>query len=311
MIAIVLAVALASGMTTAQSDVPTVSLSDIDAVKASYTAANYDEALQRIAEIEPGRVTPQLEQYRALSLLALGRSAEAGRAFERLVRQAPLYRLTEADVSPRIATTFRDVRRRLLPSIAREIYARGKSSYDQKRYAQSSAELNELLKVLNDADLEGQSAGVDDLKQLAEGFIRLAEAEMSLAARVASPAAPVAPASAPAPVSDPSAAVITKIIIYTAADANVTPPVEIDRRMPPWAPPAVIARSNMEYRGELRIVVNEIGVVESAFVSRPTVPSYDLTLLEAARRWRFKPAMLNNQPVKYQLSYNVALTPRR
>lgn len=314
MIAIVLAVALVSGMATAQSGAPTVSLSDGDAIKAAYAAANYDNALERIAALEPARVTPQLEQYRALSLLALGRSPEAEQAFERLVRQAPLYRITEADVSPRIATMFRDVRRRVLPSVAREMYARGKSSYDQKRFPEASSELAQLLMVLSDPDLEGQNAGVDDLKQLAEGFIRLAEAEMALAARAAEPPPPppAAVVEAPAPVApDPSAAVVTKIVIYSAADTGVMPPVEIERRMPPWTPPPVIARSNAEFHGELEIVVNEIGAVESAAMTRPTVPSYDLTLLEAARRWRFRPAALNGQTVKYRLTYNVALTPQR
>lgn len=313
MIALVLAVALLSGTTTAQSDAPTVSLSDVDAIKASYAAANYDDALQRISALDPGRVSAQLEQYRALSLLALGRSAEAEQAFERLVRRAPLYRITEADVSPRIATMFREVRRRVLPSVAREIYARGKSSYDQKQYVDATDQLKEVLAILSDPDVEGVAAGLDDLKQLAEGFVRLAEVETTLAARAAAPPpqASPAPAAAAPPAPDPTAAIVTKIIVYSAADTLVTPPVEIERRMPPWVPPPVIARSNAEYRGELEIVVNEIGAVESATMSRPTVPSYDLTLLESARRWRFKPALLGGQTVKYRLTYNVALTPRR
>ncbi len=316
MITFVLAVALLSGTTTAQSDAPTVSLSDVDAVKASYAAANYDDALQRISALEPERVSAQLEQYRALSLLALGRSAEAEQAFERLVRRAPLYRITEADVSPRIATMFREVRRRVLPSVAREMYARGKSSYDQKEFADATDQLKELLAVLSDPDVEGAAAGLDDLKQLAEGFVRLAEVETTLAARAAAPPPPSSPAPAPAaaaapPAPDPTAAIVTKIIVYSAADTGVTPPVELERRMPPWVPPSVIARSNAEYRGELEIVVNEIGTVESAAMTRPTVPSYDLTLLESARRWRFKPALLGGQTVKYRLTYNVALTPRQ
>jgi tetratricopeptide (TPR) repeat protein len=314
MIAFVLAVALASGVTTAQADSPTVSLSDADAVKASYAAASYDDALQRIAALEPERVTPQIEQYRALSLLALGRGPEAEQAFERLVRKAPLYRITDSDVSPRIATMFRDVRRRVLPSVARELYARGKSSYDQKQFSEASDQLRELLTVLSDPDLEGQNAGVDDLKQLAEGFIRLAEVETALAARAAAPPPPppvaaVEPVAPPAP--DPTAPTVTKIVIYSASDTGVTPPEEIERRMPPWVPPPVIARSNAEYRGELEVVVNEAGAVEAAFMVRPTVPSYDLTLLESARRWRFKAATLKGQAVKYRLTYNVALTPRK
>ena len=213
-----------------------------------------------------------------------------------------------------IATMLKDVRRRVMASVARALYTRGKSSYDKKQFAEASGQLKELLAVLNDPDLEGQSAGTDDLKQLAEGFIRLAEIETTLAARAAAPPPPPpAPApEAPAPKPpDPTAATVTKIVVYSASDTLVAPPVEIERRMPPWVPPPVIARSNAEYRGELEVVVNEIGAVESASMTRTTVPSYDLTLLDSARRWRFRPATLNGQAVKYRLTYNVALTPRR
>jgi len=168
--------------------------------------------------------------------------------------------------------------------------------------------LKQLLAVLDDPDLAGQTTGTDDLKQLAEGFVRLAELENAMAVRAAAPAVPVLPGPAPDP-SDP-AAVVTKIIVYSAADTNVTPPVEVVRRMPPWAPTPVIARS-AEYRGDLEIIVNEIGAVESAVMNRSTVPTYDLVLLEAARRWRFKPAMLDKQAVKYRLIYSVTLSPRR
>jgi hypothetical protein len=37
------------------------------------------------------------------------------------------------------------------------------------------------------------------------------------------------------------------------------------------------------------------------------VPAYDVTLLDAARRWRYRAAMRNAQPVKYRLIYNVVL----
>jgi hypothetical protein len=46
-------------------------------------------------------------------------------------------------------------------------------------------------------------------------------------------------------------------------------------------------------------------------MEQPTVPSYDVTLLDAAKRWRYKPATLGSQPVKYRLTYNVVLSPRQ
>lgn len=304
MIAALLAALVTLGL--AQAGTPTVSLSDLDAVKALYAQAAYDEALQRLSAVPSAAVTEQLEEYRALSLLALGRTAEAQDSFERLIHRAPLFHLNENDVSPRIAAMFTDVRRRVLPGIAREMYATGKSSYDQKRYGDAIAQLNALLTVLADPDMAASTASVDDLKQLAEGFVRLSQLEQEMAARAAAP--PPEPAPPPAPAAPP-VEVVSKIVIYAAGDSGVTPPVEVERRMPAWNPPAIIART-AEYRGELQVVVDEIGNVESVAVTRPSLPSYDVTLADMARRWRYKPALFNGQPVKYRLVYDIVLGAR-
>jgi TonB family protein len=312
MTTLVLAIWLVNGLAVQSPDVPSVSLSDLDAVKAAYTAANYDEVLQRVQSLDPDRVTVPIERYRALSLIAFGRAGEASQAFERLVRRAPEFRMTDADVAPRVASMFHEVRGRLLPGLIRERYAHGKSSYDQRQFSDAATELEDVVALLDDPDMDAQRASMDELRQLAEGFLRLARAETDLAARVLTPS-PTLPATAvggpPLPRPDPDAAIVTRIVIYSAADTGVTPPVEIERRMPPWSPPATMARA--EFRGAVEIVVNEIGAVESAVMATPTVPPYDLTLLEAARRWRFKPAVLKDQPVKYRLTYNVVLGPRR
>lgn len=309
-----LALVLAVGL--AQDAGPSVALSDVDAVKALYASAAYEEALQRLDRVPPADATPQLEQLRALSLLALGRTADAEAAFERLVRLDPLYVLSEADVSPRVAEMFADVRQRTLPAAARALYVKGKSAFDQAQYGEATRQLQALLTVLADPALASQTAVVDDLKQLAEGFLRLAELERQAAARAAapppspSPAPPPAAARAPAEAAAGAPTTVTKIVIYSAADSGVTPPVEVERRMPPWAPPPVMARS-AEFRGVLDIVVDELGSVESAVMTRPTVATYDVVLLDATRRWRFVPAQRNGEPVKYRLSYSVVLEPRR
>lgn len=296
----------------AQREAPTVSPSDLDAVKTLYAQASYEDALQRLSSIPAADVTGQLDQYRALSLLALGRNAEAEQTFERMVRRDPLYVLDAADVSPRIATLFSTVRQRALPAAAREWYAKGKSSYDQHHYAEAVEQLKTLLAVLADPAMSGAPTAIDDMKQLAEGFLRLSQVEVDAAVRAAMPP-PVALPDAPAPPSSPAPApaasdapIVTKIVIYSAADTGVVPPMEIERRMPPWAPPAVIAR-NREYRGTLEVVVDEVGGVESATMIAGTLPSYDVTLLDAARRWRYRPATRNGQTVKYRLTYNVVL----
>jgi TonB family protein len=60
----------------------------------------------------------------------------------------------------------------------------------------------------------------------------------------------------------------------------------------------------------LEVVINERGAVESAVMRAPVHASYDETLLEAAKRWRFRPATVRGQAVKYRKSFEIVLSPR-
>lgn len=283
---------------------------DLEAVHALYAAASYEDVLTRLSRLDPADVSPELEQYRAMCLLALGRQIEAEAAFDRLVRRAPLFTLAESEISPRIFGVFRETRRRVLPSVARDLYAKGKTSFDEKRYSDASMELRELMRVLNDPELASQTDTFIDLRQLAAGFIQLAEIEIARAeaeARAAAevPAPPVQADATPETVP-PSAPAFT---VYSRDDRDVTPPVEIERTMPPWNPPSPLARSG-EFHGVLEIIVDESGRVEGAHMLRPTVALYDRSLVDQAMRWRFEPALRDGRTVKYRLWYQVVLGPR-
>ncbi len=315
-------VLLAVGVAQAQQ--PSVALSDLDTVKSLYASAAYEEVLRRLDQVAPAAETAQLDEYRALSLIALGRTDEAEQAFERMVRQAPEFVIPGGTVSPRIATLFSDVRQRVLSEVVRDRYAKARATFDDKDYPAARTEFSSLLAVLAAPDVAGVVDPDGDLKQLVEGFLTLATQEIDLAARAAAPAAdapaagtsaagtPAADgAAAPGPAAAPPAQTAEqRVAIYSANDTDVTPPVEISRRMPPWAPPAIMARS-AQYQGTLEIVVDEQGTVASAAMIRPTIESYDLTLLEAARKWRFEPASRHGEPVKYRMTYVVSLEPRR
>jgi hypothetical protein len=62
-------------------------------------------------------------------------------------------------------------------------------------------------------------------------------------------------------------------------------------------------------RGLLEIVVDETGKVESAVLATPVWPAYNSTLLAAASRWRYRPAVKAGQPVKYRRLLEVVLNP--
>jgi hypothetical protein len=142
---------------------------------------------------------------------------------------------------------------------------------------------------------------------LGEGFLKLADGEVVAAARAAQAAAAAraAAAAAPPPPVAPKAPVI-----YSAADTSVVPPTDVDRRLPMWNPPTVLARTT-EYSGVLELVIDERGAVETASMRRPVAPTYDPVLLVAAKSWKFQPATREGVPVKYRKDIDILLAPRR
>ncbi|HEY6358038.1 MAG TPA: hypothetical protein VIX35_07320, partial [Vicinamibacterales bacterium] len=235
--------------------------SDLAAARASYAAGNYEDALNRLAATPGDTMVGEVDEYRALCLLALGRSADAERSLEDLVTRQPLFKMSDTDISPRLITMYRDARKRLLPATARDLYTKAKTDFEQQQYAASSAEFKDLLAILDDEDLADSTSTLADLRLLAEGFAKLADASAAAAVKAdAPPPAPAAqPAPAPAAPSEPTADPGGKI--YNEDDATVTPPVAVSAPYPTWRPPS--AAFNHEYHGLLRVVIDASGHVES------------------------------------------------
>jgi TonB family protein len=266
---------LAAGMLVAQAAAPSTAPAELDGVRQLYATASYEEALTRLSTLE-GRVDPnQLDRYRALSLLGLGRTADAEQALERIVLRAPDFRLDPADTSPAFLSRFAAVRKRALPIAANRMYARARTSYDVKDFETAIAGLEELLILLRAE--RSSDATLAELQQTAEGFLRLTRAELAAASRR----------------------------IYTSLDLDVTPPVEVERRMPPWNPPAHYGWR--WFRGVVEVVVDERGQVETARLAQSIADFYDASLIEAARGWRFQPATRNGQAVKYRQRVEITM----
>jgi len=279
------------------------------AAKALYASGNYEEALTRLTTATAEGGAAEVNQYRALCLLALGRTAEAERSLEDLVTQRPLFKMSDTDVSPRVVAMFHEVRKRLLPAATRDLYARARTNFDQKIYVRASAEFKDVLALLGDPDLGQDAAALSDLKMIAEGFLKLADVEVAAAAKAEMDAAALKKAEATVEASKPPAAP-PAVRIYTEADKDVTPPVDIgSRTLPEWKPPPGAAGS-FEYRGVLRLLIDEQGKVEQAALVQRVLEAYDPLLLAAARSWTFRPARRNGQPVKYQKLIGVTLLPR-
>jgi tetratricopeptide (TPR) repeat protein len=323
-----------------------VHAADLAAAKALYASASYEDALAMLSSLEATESLEQLNQIRALCLLALGRTTDAERAVEQIIVHNPAYELEDADVSPKLVTLFHEVRRRALPAAARAMYAKAKASYDDKHWADAKRDFSKMLQIVADPDIAEQQPALADLQQLGEGFLRLSEAEIAVEAKqraaeeaaaaaaaqaaaalaAAAPAADPAPgaqppppsasgtaapapaASAPAAARGPVREVPGEVPVYSALDRDVTPPVEQRRVMPRWAPSdRTLTRTS--YSGLLEIVIDETGFVSSASLVESVTPLYDEALTRATRSWRYVPAKRAGKPVRYRQVLEIVLRP--
>lgn len=278
---------------------------DLSAARDLYASAAYEEALAALNRVRaagaPASDAFVVEQYRTFCLLALGRDTEAQSAIEWLVATNPLYR-PSSDVSPRVRTAFSEVRRRLLPSIIQQQYAKAKAAFDKKDHAAAAAGFSQVLTVLADPDLV-QTAGqppLSDLRTLATGF-----QELSTKA-IPPPPLPVAPppaaAPTPAPASAPAAPAPPRI--YTLVDTKVVAPAAIRQQLPPFS-----GRLFESATGALEVVIDERGFVESATMRESVNATYDRNALDATRNWRYRPATLDGVPVKFKKRISITIKP--
>jgi TonB family protein len=280
---------------------------DMATAKSLYASASYEEALAQLNSIDRVDDAEQVEQYKALCLLALGRSGDAEHALERIVTIRPLFRMEGSDVSPKLVSMFQDVRRRMLPTAARELYTKAKGSFEAKKYPEASEQFKQLLSVVNDAKDTGDGAALSDLKELGEGFLRLTEAQLAAAAAAA---ARPAPAAAPEAAAATAVAVAPSVAqtIFTLSDKDVTAPVAISAPFPRWSP-ASAQLASQTFKGVLEVVIDQQGGIESAALREPISPQYDPALLEAAKRWKFRPATKDGKPVRFMKMVEVVLRP--
>jgi tetratricopeptide (TPR) repeat protein len=280
----------------AAAAVPAQAQDQLTRAKTFYASADYEEALQVLEKLRGTAASTEATEvaaYQVFCLLALGRSAEARQAIENIVRIDPLFHPSENQVSPRVRGFFEDVRRPLLPDVARQLYGRAKEAFDRKEMPVATSEFDRVIALLDEMANAGDE-GVSDLRTLAAGFRDLAKAAIP---PPPPPAPPPAPTPPPAPiVALPPAAV--EPVVYSTGDLDVSKPIAINRDMPTWRPNAVQERQ--AFSGAVELVIGEDGSVLSVALRKSVHPSYDPDLIKAAATWTFKPAMRNGKPVRYR-----------
>ena len=256
--------------------------------RTQYQAAAYDEALTTLQQLAANKASlsatdaRDVEEYRFLCLLALGRKDEARTAMGIVVKSDPLYTLDAGSTPPRVVTAFTEVRRELLPQIATQLYAESKAAYDKKDTVDARAGFEQLMQMLADPDMQGK---LSDLGTLAKGFL-------DLSATASTPVA-AAPAQAAAPV-DP-----------VAKASVVVPPVAILQNVPPI--PSSLLRMTQLKAGVLELMIDETGKVEAAKFLSPIHPVYDGMVTNAAKGWKYKPATADGKPIKYRKTIRIAV----
>jgi TonB family protein len=258
-----------------------------------YGAAEYESALGILDKLRGGTASGEqaasVEQYRAFCLMALGRASDAEQAIAAVVHADPTYLPAEAAVSPRMRSTFRDVRARTLPAVIQRQYDVAKAAFDKRDFAVAAVAFAGVLRVLNDPDVAAGATAppLSDLRTLAAGFLDLSTVAAAPPPPPPAPAPGVAEA-APAP-APPAPA------IFGVDDRTITPPVVLRQELPPY--PAQLPIGN---RGVLELIIDERGGVERAALRVSINPRYDRQVLDAARTWRYEPARRSGVPVKYR-----------
>jgi TonB family protein len=281
--------------------------------RAQYTSAEYESALATLNQMRAGGLVtedvPAVEQYRALCLLALGRSAEAEDAMAAAVSAVPSFSPAGSDVSPKVKSTFVEVRRRVLPTIVQQKYTEAKTAFDRKDFVAAGDGFAQVLRVLDDPDLATMAGQppLADMRTLARGFKDLsANAALAISAAASAPSAASAPPAAPAPPDPPAASssAAATLRIYTIADSKVVAPIVVRQVLPPFPrKPLYVAQ------GVVEVVISESGEVESAVIRQSIDPAYDKIAVEASHNWRYKPATRDGVPVKFRKLVQVKIQP--
>jgi hypothetical protein len=281
--------------------------STLDRAKSQYEAAAYEEALTTLSRTDEVASSQrvEVEQYRALCLIALGRQSDAEEAISALVGVDPTYVPSPSVASPKVLQLVSEIRRRELPGIIRRLVDEGRLAFQSKDFARARLNFELVLKLTDDPAV-GDRPEVEDVKVVARGFVTLAS--VSDGPPPAAPAAPTVAGSSPQdgdggeeipPATPPSA----RAPVFEAA-------IPIQQVMPQWEPPNR-AFARVEYNGALKVIIGIDGKVKQAVIDRPSHPAYDARLLQVAQSWTYKPATRDGKPVESEKVIAVQLRPEQ
>jgi len=303
-VAIVLTLTLAFALSALAQD-------DLQRAKDLYAAAAYEEALAILTAVPEAERVPQVRQYQAFCLIALGHTAEAQQAIEALLTAHPTYQPDPGETSPRVLEVFTEARNNTLPAITRQMYVDAKAALERKDRRAAVSGFDGLLRTIDSApDLAAQ---FEDLRVLADGFATLSRALPGVPTFAAAAPGPASAKAAPGPASAAAAAAPGLGSAVAQPDELASPmfstrPVVVKQEIPPWVASDAVTR-RQAFNGILRLRVGTDGRVQSAEMIRPVHPGYDRELLRATESWLYKPATENGVAVPSDVMVQIQLRP--
>lgn len=148
----------------------------LESARELYSAAAYDDALTILNTLRGSDAEDagQIAYYRALCLLAVGKTAEADAAIEMAVNAMPFTQPSANDTSPRVRAAFREVRRRVLPTIIERRYADARAAFDRKDPA-APERFKEVVALIDEPDIQdvARQAALAQMRGLAADYVTL------------------------------------------------------------------------------------------------------------------------------------------
>ena len=263
-----------------------------------YAAADYERALASVPPEPAPADWDDADRYRALCLLALGRTAEADSVFALALTRDPHFRVTAGEVAPRVVDFFHGVLERVLPPIAEQRYHQARAEFDAGRYREAEAAFGALTDLVSDNAASSVSQ-LSELRRLSEDFRLIAHAR-SIGAQAPSPVMGVRPSPANGDDADGDA-------IYTSLSPKVQGPVFRDRALPPFVWPR--DQEWRTFRGVIEVTIDDRGVVQRAQMLEALAPFYDPLLIAAAKEWQFRPAQREGHTVWFRQRIEIIIRP--
>lgn len=262
-----------------------------------YASAEYEEALTALGRLKADATNgtvAEIDRYRVLCLMALGRASEADKVIESIVINDPFYQPAAADAAPRVRLAFSVVRQRVLPGVARNLYIDAKAAFDRKAYPEAAQALEKTVKVID--TIEGASkADLGDLRVLASGFLELSRASHAVPPAASAPATANAKAE-PTPLPTPALPLPDTNLVVVKQDL-------------PQLPFSLASSGGGEFRGLVEVEINDAGSVTNARILQPVHALYDPLLLRAARDWKYEPPRIGGKPTASRKRVEIVLRP--